>query len=232
MIPLLSINLFLTGVIALGIALKLFLSYRRDGLVAVYYFGMFYAFLGTFFVLNGVPLITNNLMLVTWGSMLGYAAFLLSLGYGGFVALSMAHRAESARVLFDIFWVSALFMLVVRITDFNLSEVKIAGQYVYWQPVFSPILRAAVGLGGIGVFLVSAIVFFGEGMHHKDDSVIYHRSLFLGFGMLSLLLAAFFGLLLAAFIDYFASVLIATIFIVIGLLLALRGILYRIGGAL
>jgi hypothetical protein len=232
MIPLLSINLFLTGVISIGIALKLFLSYRRERSVAVYYFGMFYFLLGLFFVLNGIPLFTHDVFLITWGSVIGYGALLLSFGYNIFISLSMGRRQELARLLFDVFVFAAAFVMFARIINFQLSSMETIGSYVYWQPQFSAILRSIVGLGGISVFAISGAVFFREGRRHKKDPMVYRRSFFLGFGMFAFLFAALFGLLLAAFVDYFVTVLIATIFIVAGLLLALRGITYRMGEAI
>lgn len=232
MIPLFSINLFLAGVIALGIALRLSLSYRRRRSIGVYYFGMFYFLLGIFFVLNGVPLFTDNLLLITWASMIGYGAFLLSLGYNIYTSFSMGRRQELARLLFDVFAFAAVFVIFARIINFQLSVVEITGQYIYWRPEFSSVIRTIIGVGASTVFALSGFIFFREGIRHKKDLTIYWRSLFLGFGMLAFLVAAFFGLLLATFVEYFLSVLVATLFVVMGLLLALRGIMYRMGEAL
>src|SRR3989338_6366508 len=131
----------LTGTIdaigSLGIALKIWLAYRKSRNMAHLYFTLFYLYLGLFFLMFATSqLFFSSGIIIGICSVLGYFCLYLGLGYlMGFPYLLTDRRDDAILVLRLMIVYNVIFFLM-RIIFFEPSVREIFPAYVYWRSVF------------------------------------------------------------------------------------------------
>ena len=122
--------------------------------------------------------------------------------------------------------VAGIIFMVGRFLNFQPSTPEVIGRFIFWRPVYVPWLRIMTGVVSAAVAIFCSTTFLYLGWRDRATRVIYRRSMFMGSGMVVLLLSAvaayWFGRAAA-----FGPLIVASVLVMIGLLLILEGLLYE-----
>lgn len=228
MIPIVSLSDLINSMISLAIGAKLLLAYRRRQVTTLGYFTLFYFTFGLMWLCWAAPeIIVYSAMAVTVVNIMGYVflyAALIAIAQVPFVLLG---RREWGALLATIVTTAGIVFVLGRVIDFQLQERLIMPPYyVYWRPTFASWLRILSGITSATVSAIVIAVFAYLAWHDRTNIIIFRRSLFIISSMVCMMAAVAFTYFLFLIIGMFWGNLAASLVVVFGLVLMLRGVSY------
>ena len=227
MIPPVSIADLILAFICFGITLQLLRDHKGSKAQLIHYFIFFYIFFGISFFFFSIPeLFSKDATVITVFNILSYFSFYLALAYIAQVPFSLLGRSGMATAMFYISFIFGLFFLVMRFLTFQLSEAQVMGQFIYWKPIYAGWLRSATGVFSGLIAIITMIVFFTQGVKHRQNHLIFVRSMWLGTGLLFLLFSSLSTYALNPGAT-FTPVIVSTILAIIGFLCIFVGVRFK-----
>lgn len=216
--PILSFNYLLIAILGVFIAVRLFGSFRRKPSQELYSFFLFYVFFSTAFFVWSLPyLITYAARYIALLYAVGYLLFYLSLAYLLYLAFSFFGKEGAA---YASFYFIVMFGVLSLLINYSSNIVFFESQQ------YTSLLRFATGLVASSSIGISALVFFVKGMQAKGNFIVFMRSLWLSGGIFFVFLAVILGFIINTALVTAISF-AATIFMILGFLAIVRGVLYK-----
>lgn len=221
----------ITGIVdslmSFGIAYHLYRTYRNSPTPPHAHFLYFFVFLGAFFFFYAAPqFIFSSGSVVSFFSILAYVCLYVGLAFLLGLPFVVQGRIDASRgVLLVMLLFNACFT-ALRLYYFEAFVLEVTPAYVYWRPVYPEWLRIITGLVAATATGSAAFLFVRFGWVHRDNRQVFYRSLWLCCGVSMLVLASFLGFVVAPS-GSAPLVILATMFVLLGLLVTLRGVIYR-----
>jgi glucose-6-phosphate-specific signal transduction histidine kinase len=229
MIPIVAINFAVIAVLSFVISARLHrtrnASQVRTPLLDE--FSSFYKIFGAAFFIWALPgIILSNENYFEYFYLVGYFLLYIAIAYMGYIALSLIERDALARKLFNGAVVLGIFLSCARFLTEEIPVTEISNNLIFWQPQYPQLLRTATGLISSLLAFSSAIIFIMQGYKHTKNKLIFHRSMWLAFGMFLLGVASI-SSFMAGGRASLSSSLTGTLVAIAALLSILKGILYK-----
>lgn len=229
MIPIVAINFAIIAVLSFMISVRLHRTRRssRTRTPLLDEFSSFYTIFGTAFLLWAIPgIILLNKIYFEYFYLAGYFLLYVSIAYMGYIALSLIEKGALARQLFNLAIVLGLVLSLARLLAGEPPIIEVNNNLIFWQPQYPQLLRMITGLVSSLIAFATSIIFIIQGLKQAENKLVFHRSLWLAFGMFLLGVAS-----VASFIAgnraSLTGSLTGTLVAIAALLSILKGILYK-----
>lgn len=231
MIPIVSLTNLISAIVSLVIGGNLFITYRRNHNIAVFWFTLFYLSFAASWLIAATP----ELVLKDPYAVMASSIIAFSFQYFAYFAVIQVpfiflQKREWGAIASALIAMVGIIFVTGRLYNLQPHSREIIsgvfGTYVFWRPVFHPWLRVMTGVVGGSVAIFCAIVFFYLGWQDRLNRLVFARSMYLGSGTTIL----FIGSIIVYFVSTtgsFFALGTASIFVIIGLLVIFKGILHR-----
>ncbi len=229
MIPIISINFAIISFLSFAIAIHLLSSnnQKHSETALVKEFSYFYFFFGASFLSWAIPgLLVDQIEYFELFYLVGYFLFYMAIAYMGYIALSLSAKHSIAKLAFNVALALGILFTIIRFFNSEMPGIEISKNFIFWQPRYPQSLRLLTGLVSSIIALASALIFFIQGLNHKQNKFIFTRARWLAFGMFILFIAS-----LTSFVKgqraSLTSSLEGTMLAIVALLSILKGVLHK-----